>query len=118
MNFSDAQRYLLFDFCSDVNYIKNAFELEKFIIVSIFEVRDRMLVLDVIFSPDKFRLYYCSDFRYESNGIFVLGVGFFFFRQISTFYLAIFDGIYLHHSKGIVVLSSNLKRYFTCDHFS
>ena len=28
---------------------------------------------------------YCSDFRYESNGIFVLGVGFFFFRQISTF---------------------------------
>ena len=27
----------------------------------------------------------CSDFRYESNGIFVLGVGFFFFRQISTF---------------------------------
>ena len=30
-------------------------------------------------------LAYCSDFRYESNGIFVLGVGFFFFRQISTF---------------------------------
>ena len=28
---------------------------------------------------------YCSDFRNESNGIFVLGVGFFFFRQISTF---------------------------------
>ena len=28
---------------------------------------------------------FCSDFRYESNGIFVLGVGFFFFRQISTF---------------------------------
>ena len=27
---------------------------------------------------------YCSDFRYESNGIFVLGVGF-FFRQTSTF---------------------------------
>ena len=27
----------------------------------------------------------CSDFRYESNGRFVLGVGFFFFRQISTF---------------------------------
>ena len=40
------------------------------------------------------RLFYCSDFRYESNGIFVLGVGFFFFRQISTFYLAIFDGIF------------------------
>ena len=26
-----------------------------------------------------------SDFRYESNGIFVLGMVFFFFRQISTF---------------------------------
>ena len=36
----------------------------------------------------------CSDFRYESNGIFVLRVGFFFFRQISTFYLAIFDEIF------------------------
>ena len=60
----------------------------------------------------------CSDFRYESNGIFVLGWVFFFFRQISTFYLAIFDGIFLYHSKDIVALSSNLKRYFTCDHFS
>ena len=29
--------------------------------------------------------FICSDFRYESDGIFVLGVGFFFFRQISTF---------------------------------
>ena len=28
--------------------------------------------------------HFCSDFRYESNGIFVLGVGF-FFKQISTF---------------------------------
>ena len=37
--------------------------------------------------------YSCSDFRYESNGIFVLGVVF-FFRQVSTFYLAIFDGIF------------------------
>ena len=41
----------------------------------------------------------------------------FFFRQIFIFYLAIFDGIFLYHSKGIVVLSLNLKRYFTCDHF-
>ena len=31
------------------------------------------------------KFHYCSDFRYESNGIFVLGVGFFSFRQISTF---------------------------------
>ena len=37
---------------------------------------------------------YCSDFRYESNGIFMLGVGFFFFRQVSTFELAIFDEIF------------------------
>ena len=47
----------------------------------------------------------------------MLGVGFFFFRQISTFKLAIFDGIFFNHSKGIVVLSLNLKHYFTCDHF-
>ena len=25
---------------------------------------------------------------------------------------------FLYHSKAIVVLSLNLKRYFTCDHFS
>ena len=30
----------------------------------------------------------------------------------------IFDKIYLHHSKDIVVLSLDLKRYFTCDLFS
>ena len=35
--------------------------------------------------PTHFDAICCSDFRYESNGIFVLGVGFFFFRQISTF---------------------------------
>ena len=28
---------------------------------------------------------YSSDFRYEVNEIFVLGVGFFFFSQVSTF---------------------------------
>ena len=56
--------------------------------------------------------------RYESNGIFVLGVGFFFFRQVLAFEPAIFDGFFKYHSKGIVVLSLNLKRYFTCDHFS
>ena len=35
----------------------------------------------------------------------------FFFRQIC-------DRIFKYHSKGIVFLSLNLKRYFTCDHFS
>ena len=29
-----------------------------------------------------------------------------------------FDGIFLYHSKAIVVLSLSLKRYFTCDHFA
>ena len=43
--------------------------------------------------------------------------GFFFFRQISTFQLVIFDKIFLYHSKSIVVLSVNLERYFTCDRF-
>ena len=33
----------------------------------------------------------------------------FLFRQISTFKLAIFDGIFKYHSKDIVVLSLNLR---------
>ena len=63
------------------------------------------------------REFYCSDFRYESNGIFVLGVGFFFFRQILDFLTSHFSRNFFYHSKDIVVLSSNLKRYFTCDFF-
>ena len=59
----------------------------------------------------------CSDFRNESNGMFVLG-WFFFFRQISIFQTAIFDRVFLYHSKNIVILSWNLKRYFAYDHFS
>ena len=42
--------------------------------------------------------YYCSDFRNESYGKFVVGV--------------IFVGIFFIHSKIIVVLSLNLERYF------
>ena len=42
----------------------------------------------------------CSDFRNESNRKFVLGL---------VFLLAIFDGIFLYHSKGTVVLSLNLQ---------
>ena len=38
---------------------------------------------------------FCSDFRYESNGIFVLGVGFFSSDKFRLFYLAIFDGFFL-----------------------
>ena len=48
----------------------------------------------------------------------MLRVGFFFFKQISIFELATFDGLFLYHSKAIVVLNLNLKRYFSCDHFS
>ena len=59
----------------------------------------------------------CSDFRNESNGIFTL-CWFFFLRQIATFQLPIFDGIFLYESNDIVTLSLNLKRYFTCGHFS
>ena len=43
---------------------------------------------------------------------------FFFQTNFDFLTIAIFDGIFFYHSKGIVVLSSNLKRYFTCDHFS
>ena len=59
----------------------------------------------------------CSDFRYESNGIFVLGVGF-FLQTNFDFLTSHFWRNFFYHSKGIVVLSSNLKRYFTCDYFS
>ena len=44
-------------------------------------VRHIKAVMTLIFGENIF----CSDFRYESNGIFELGVVFFFFRQISTF---------------------------------
>ena len=37
------------------------------------------------FRTDYFKFASCSDFRYESDGIFVLGVGFVFFRQILIF---------------------------------
>ena len=58
--------------------------------------------------------FYCSDFRYESNGIFVLG-WFFFFRQISKINKPFLTIFFLYHSKVIEVLSLNLKRYFTCE---
>ena len=59
---------------------------------------------------------YSSDFRYESNGVFVLGVGF-FLQTNFDFLTSYFWLNFLNHSKGIVVLSSNFKRFFTCDIF-
>ena len=41
----------------------------------------------------------------------------FFFRQISTFQLNIFDGFFKYLSKNIDVLSFNLKIYFLCSFF-
>ena len=46
-------------------------------------------------------VFFCN----EENGIFVLGVVLF-----SSFQLAILTDFFLYHSKGIVVLSSNLKK--------
>ena len=44
--------------------------------------------------------------------------GWVFFLQTNfDFLTSHFDGIFLFHSKVIVVLSCNLRRYFTCDHF-
>ena len=60
--------------------------------------------------------FYCFNFRYESNGIFVLGVGFFFFRQISTFCLAIFDGIFFLSFSGVVMAKKKGGQLrFCCD---
>ena len=50
--------------------------------------------------------------RNESNGIFALGV-MFFFRQISIFYLGVFDKFFNVIQKNIVAVSLNKKRYFT-----
>ena len=60
--------------------------------------------------------YYCSDFRDESNGVFVLGVV--FSDKLRLFNEPFSIGFFLYHSKNIVVLSLNLERYFTCDYFS
>ena len=59
---------------------------------------------------------FCSDFRDESNGIFVLGVGF-SSDKFRLFNQSFLTKIFLYHSKAIVVLSLNLKNNFTCDHF-
>ena len=45
--------------------------------------------------PEDDNLYYCSDFRYESNGIFVLGVGFFFLQTNFDFLTSLFWRIFL-----------------------
>ena len=45
--------------------------------------------------------------------------GWVFFLQTNfDFLTSHFWRNFLYHSKGIVVLSLNLRRYFTCDHFS
>ena len=46
-----------------------------------------VITVEGFFSPEEFQflVVYCSDFRYESNGIFVLGVGFFSSDKIRLF---------------------------------
>ena len=51
----------------------------------------------------------------RSGGFFFLQTNFDF---LTNHFYDILDGIVLYHSKGIVVLSLNLKRYFICDPFS
>ena len=63
-------------------------------------------------------LTYCSDFCYESNGIFVLEVAFFLQTKFDFITSHFWWNFFLHHSKGIVFLSLNLRKKFTCDHFS
>ena len=48
----------------------------------------------------------------------MLGVCF-FLQTNFDFLTSHFDKVFVkNHSKAIVALSSNVKRYFTCDHFS
>ena len=60
--------------------------------------------------------YYCADFRNESNRIFVLGVVFSSdkFRLFNQPFWPDFLNI---TQKVFVALSSSLERYFTCDPF-
>ena len=60
----------------------------------------------------------CSKFRYDSNGIFVLGVGFFSTDKLRLFNKPFLTKVFKYHSKDIFFLNSNLKRYFTGDDFS
>ena len=60
-------------------------------------------------------MLYCFDIRYESNGIFVLGVG--FFRQISTFERAIFDGVFFISFKMYGCPELKFEKILNCDHF-
>ena len=46
------------------------------------------------------------------------GWGFFFFSQKWLVKKSKFVWVFKYHSKGIVILSSSLKRYSTCDSFS
>ena len=55
--------------------------------------------------------YFCSDFPNESNGIFVLGVVF-FFRQIATFKLAILTGFFLLSFKRYCCLELKFGKIF------
>ena len=76
-DFIFGMRYLLFSEITNTARIMNNF----------FKLIAYMASYTIVFE-----LLYCSDFRCESNGIFVLGV-FFFFSLISSSQLAIFDKI-------------------------
>ena len=62
------------------------------------------------------KLPFCSNFCNESNGIFVLEVAI-FFKQISTFYLTIFDGFFIAFKMYCSPELKLKKKCFACDHF-
>ena len=51
------------------------FEINRLNLLKYFQFLDR--IVGITCHEGRARSHYCSDFRYESNGIFVLGVGFF-----------------------------------------
>ena len=76
---------------------------------------EKTLVKRLIWLP---LIYFYSDFRNEINGIFVARGVFFLqtnFDFLNSHFLLIF---FYYCSKSIVVLSLNLKKYFTSDLFS
>ena len=63
----------------------------------------------ILYSLVQSDMFYCSDFQDESNGIFVLGVGF-FLQANFDFLTSQFYGVVLYHSEGFIVLSLKLKK--------
>ena len=70
------------------------------------------------FKEKLYEVTYCSDFRYESNGIFVLGVGFFFLETNFDFLTSHFRQNCFISFKRYCCLELKLEKVFHLWFFS